>query len=77
MLNFYALRYGMDPTDHYFNIRGCFPGQSQRKHDGADALDRVSFKGERLQHASVSKTLLFPFNPAADAQSTAKKGKSV
>lgn len=67
----------MDPTYHYFNIRGRFPGQSQTKHVRADALDRISFKGGRLHRTSVSKTLLFPFAPATDAQSTAKKGKSM
>ncbi len=72
-----SLRYGVDPKDHDINIRRRFPGQSQPTHIRADALAGVSDNGERLQHTSISKTLLFPFTSAADAQNAAKKRKSV
>ncbi|KAL0160463.1 hypothetical protein M9458_044188, partial [Cirrhinus mrigala] len=65
----------MDPADHDINIRRRFPRQSQPNHNGADTLDRVSDDGDRLQHTSISKTLLLPFTPAADAQNAARKRK--
>ncbi|KAL0160465.1 hypothetical protein M9458_044190, partial [Cirrhinus mrigala] len=37
----------------------------------------VSDNGDRLQHTSISKTLLYPFTSATDAQNAAKKRKSV
>ncbi len=67
----------MDTTDHDVNICWRFPGQSQPNHIRADALAGVSDNGERLQHTSISKTPLFPFTSAADAQNAAKKRKSV
>ncbi len=73
----HSLRYGVDPTDHDINIFWRFPGQSQPNHPWPDAVARVSSNGEKLQHTSISKTILLPFTPAADAQNAAKKRKSV